>query len=90
MLQKNKERKFGSTVEYYPCEIICEDGSKVNALFTRNQLVVAIVRAKKNFARTTLLMRCYRCLPHGNGCYGYSVIVFISNCTVTMETTSSV
>ena len=45
---KNKERKFGSQLEYYPCKIILADGTEKNALFTKNQINVAIDRANKN------------------------------------------
>jgi hypothetical protein len=40
---ENKDRKFGSRLIYYPCVI---DGKK--ALFTENQLKIAIERGKKN------------------------------------------
>ena len=39
----NKERKFGSSLEYFPCLI---DDNK--ALFTKNELDIAIERANKN------------------------------------------
>ena len=39
----NKERKFGEVMEYYPCRI---DGEP--ALFTRHQMDIAILRARRN------------------------------------------
>jgi len=39
----NKDRKFGSTTEYYPCLI-----GKEPALFTAGQLAVAKKRAARN------------------------------------------
>jgi hypothetical protein len=44
---QNKERKFGSQTEYYPCEIKQEDES-VYALFTKDQVDEAIERANRN------------------------------------------
>ncbi len=44
---ENKERKFGSQLEYYPCKIITPSG-EANALFTKNQIEVAIERAARN------------------------------------------
>jgi hypothetical protein len=47
---ENTERKFGSWSEqgYYPAFVIREDGTKQPALFTKNQIETAVVRAKKN------------------------------------------
>ena len=45
----NKERRFGESTDYYPVYI--DDGvadEPVPALFTGNQIKVAIERAKKN------------------------------------------
>lgn len=39
----NKERKFGSNTEYFPCLI-----GEEKALFTENELKIAIERAKIN------------------------------------------
>jgi len=47
-LVDNKDRKFGSTLEYYPVRIESNDGHIVNALFTNSQLDKAIFRANKN------------------------------------------
>ena len=44
----NKDRKFGSTLEYYPIRIEAENGDIVNALFTKSQLDKAIFRAYSN------------------------------------------
>lgn len=44
----NTERKFGEAGTYYPVYITSVDGEPVPALFTGNQLEVAIARAKTN------------------------------------------
>jgi len=44
---KNKERKFGACLEYVPV-MIKVDGKSKEALFTMNELQVAIDRAKRN------------------------------------------
>ena len=44
----NKDRRFGSNLQYYPCHIILVDGTEVNALFTYNQIKVAVNRAGRN------------------------------------------
>ena len=44
----NKERKFGSNLEYFPCVITDDTGNEIDALFTKNQLDVAAKRAEKN------------------------------------------
>ncbi len=45
---ENKERKFGSNLEYYPTTIIKCNGNKIKALFTKSQINDAINRAEKN------------------------------------------
>ena len=44
----NDERIFGSAKHYYPCRIKTEDGEELVALFTEDQLKIAIARAGKN------------------------------------------
>jgi hypothetical protein len=44
----NKERKFGSQLEYFPCEIKQEDGICLHALFTKEQIFTATERANRN------------------------------------------
>lgn len=44
----NKDRQFGAADEYYPCKLINEDGVETDALFTFDQLAVAVRRANKN------------------------------------------
>jgi len=44
----NKDRKFGSVLEYYPVIIEDSDGVLFPALFTQNQIDEAIARAKVN------------------------------------------
>lgn len=44
----NKERKFGSTLKYYPAHVIDKDGNELNALFTKDQIDTAIQRALIN------------------------------------------
>lgn len=44
----NKDRKFGSTLAYYPIRIEDEDGVVANALFTKSQIDKAIIRADRN------------------------------------------
>lgn len=43
----NQERKFGSTLHYYPATIVYDDMTRP-ALFTRHQLEEAIERAASN------------------------------------------
>ena len=45
---ENTERKFGSSTHYYP--VWCEDirGDRTPAMFTLNELTLAVKRAKKN------------------------------------------
>ncbi len=45
---ENKERKFGSTLNYYPAYIVMSDGEELPALFTSDQLKDAMERAAKN------------------------------------------
>lgn len=47
-LVENKDRKFGSALEYYPTRIEDEDGQVFNALFTKNEIEVAMERAEAN------------------------------------------
>lgn len=47
-LVDNKDHVFGETSEYYPAEIITDDGYEVRALFTKSQIDVAIKRATTN------------------------------------------
>lgn len=43
----NKDRKFGSANEYFPC-FFEKDGKKIPMLFTEHEVVTAMERAKKN------------------------------------------
>lgn len=45
---ENKERRFGSAAQYYPCFVINLSGNKVPALFTKDQIRIAMRRAKSN------------------------------------------
>ena len=45
---ENKERKFGSVLTYYPCTIEFGNGEKEKALFTKNQIEVALERGLDN------------------------------------------
>lgn len=45
---KNTERRFGSTNQYYPVKIENADGTEKNALFTLDQIEIAIERAELN------------------------------------------
>lgn len=45
---QNKERKFGSELTYYPCKVIDNEGIEHNALFTADQIGIAIRRAETN------------------------------------------
>lgn len=45
---ENKDRKFGSATEYFPCYIIRLDGTEAPALFTQHQIEEAVERAEKN------------------------------------------
>jgi len=44
----NKERRFGSWKEYYPCKVLKSNGEEKNALFTQDQIEQAIDRAERN------------------------------------------
>ena len=44
----NKERTFGSNTSYYPAYIVLSDGKEVPALFTMDQLNIAMARAARN------------------------------------------
>ena len=44
----NKERKFGSVNQYYPVIVIDSEGKLQPALFTENEINVAIERAQSN------------------------------------------
>jgi len=44
----NKDRRFGAAVEYFPVYVIDDTGKKIPALFTYNQLMVAVKRAEVN------------------------------------------
>jgi hypothetical protein len=45
---ENKDRKFGSNLEYYQIDVIWIDGSTKNLLFTRDNIDDAMVRSYKN------------------------------------------
>jgi hypothetical protein len=45
---RNKNRLFGSTTDYFPVFIKLDDGKETPALFTENELKVAMERAAKN------------------------------------------
>lgn len=45
---ENKERRFGSNLEYYQVDIVWIDGTNRNLLFTRDEIDNALVRAYKN------------------------------------------
>lgn len=47
-LVENKDRKFGANNYYYPCKIVFDNGDEFNALFTKDQIEVAIERAYRN------------------------------------------
>jgi hypothetical protein len=44
----NKDHVFGETSEYYPAEIVTDNGDIVRSLFTKSQIDVAIKRAETN------------------------------------------
>ena len=44
----NKERTFGSNTAYYPVYVVLVDGKEVPALFTMDQLNIAMARAARN------------------------------------------
>ena len=45
---RNKDRKFGSALDYYPVSIIDPQGRRRKAHFTAHQIEEAIERAKVN------------------------------------------
>jgi acyl-ACP thioesterase len=45
---ENKERKFGSNLQYFPVKVIDIDGNEHNALFTADQIEIATKRADEN------------------------------------------
>jgi hypothetical protein len=45
---ENKDRKFGSSLEYYQVDIVWIDGANRNLLFTKDEIDDAMVRAYKN------------------------------------------
>lgn len=44
----NDARRFGSARHYLPAEIIAVDGTRLPALFTKDQITTAIARASVN------------------------------------------
>lgn len=44
----NEDRKFGANMYYYPCIVVDAEGNEHNALFTADQIEVALDRASKN------------------------------------------
>jgi len=44
----NTERKFGAALDYFPSQILLEDGTKLWAMFTKTEIDNAIKRAEKN------------------------------------------
>lgn len=45
---ENKERRFGSDLNYYPAYVVDDKGEEIPALFTSDQIGVAISRAQTN------------------------------------------
>jgi len=45
---ENKDRRFGSNLQYLPAVIEYESGETASALFTEDQISVAIDRAGRN------------------------------------------
>lgn len=45
---ENKDRKFAANPSYYPCRVVLDNGTEIDALFTYSQINVAIKRANKN------------------------------------------
>jgi len=45
---ENTERKFGSNVQYFCCDVEFEDGKILPAMFTASNIEIAIDRANKN------------------------------------------
>lgn len=44
----NKDRKFGSALEYFPVKVVKADGQETWAMFTESEIEKAIERANKN------------------------------------------
>ena len=44
----NQDRRFGSNLVYYPAQVEELTGQQLPALFTANEIEVAIARAKRN------------------------------------------
>lgn len=44
----NKDHQFGEASKYYPVKVVLEDGTIQRALFTKNQIEVALMRAETN------------------------------------------
>ncbi len=44
----NKNRAFGSNTSYFPAYVVLTDGKEVPALFTMDQLNIAMARASRN------------------------------------------
>ena len=44
----NKNRAFGSSTSYFPAYVVLTDGKEVPALFTMDQLNIAMARASRN------------------------------------------
>ncbi len=45
---ENRDRRFGSQLEYYPTKIVIQPGEMTSALFTKHQIDEAIARAERN------------------------------------------
>jgi len=45
---ENKDRKFGAALEYYPIQVILENGDETWAMFTQDEIDRAMERAAKN------------------------------------------
>jgi hypothetical protein len=60
---ENKERRFGSSLEYFPCWVIRCDGTQVPALFTAHEIAQAVERGARNLedvpGRATWLERIF-------------------------------
>ena len=50
---KNKQRKFGSINQYYPVIIFDENDKEQPALFTKNEIKIAVGRAQQNVEDVT-------------------------------------
>lgn len=51
----NKDRKFGSTLSYYPSYLVSKSGELKPMLFTRHEIEMALNRAEKNQEDTDLI-----------------------------------